>query len=165
MIAGIDYSSRAIDIVLIDDDTRAGSWLRIPLEGDTPLDRARSLRGRLPLRSWWDDHGVYLIGIEDPRGHHAHTAKALGFAGGAVAALLPSGIPIVQTMTAEWKRLTVGRGSATKEQVAAWSRHEMYHAHSLTPVLWPQDAYDAYAIARAVELLNNQAIDQGGNAA
>lgn len=160
-VAGIDYSSQAIDIVLLDDDTDTAEWHRVELTGPTPFDRARSLRGRLPLRSWWEDQGVYLIGIEDPIGHHAHTAKALGFAGGAVATLLPANLTVVQTTAAEWKRLTVGRGSASKADVEQWAQTQLGH-DGLT--VWAQDAYDAYAIARAVRHLNQQAIE-GGRAA
>lgn len=156
-VAGIDYSSRAVDIVLLDDDGRRCHWTNIPLHGDTPLERARSLRGRLPLRSWWEDEGVYLIGIEDPIGHHAHTAKALGQAGGAIAALLPASLTVLQTPTAEWKRLFCGDAKASKDDVReAVSRDGVFGS---SPG-WTQDAYDAYAIAWTARHLNNAAIER-----
>lgn len=161
-VAGIDYSSRAVDIVLLNDDTDHAAWTRVELHGATPIERARSLRGRLPLRSWWEDEGVYLIGIEDPYSRSKGVAKALGMAAGAIVALLPVDLTVIQTPPIEWKRLAIGNGSATKAQVANWARAELGHDGVTT---WAQDAYDAYAIARAVRHLNNHAIAEGGRAA
>lgn len=151
MIAGIDASSRAIDVVLLAEDTDDALHHKFELIGGTPFERARSLRGIFPTRSWWESFGVYLIGYEDPRGHHAHTQKALGIALGAVAALLPRSMPVVPTQTQEWKRLFVGNANASKQDVAARAAEHGFVSDDL-------NATDAYGIAYAVRALNADAI-------
>jgi hypothetical protein len=43
----------------------------------TPFERTRSLRGVFPSRSFWEEHGVYLAGIEDPHSRaNAHREGA-----------------------------------------------------------------------------------------
>lgn len=158
MIAGIDYSSHAVDIALLEDDSIQAKWVRIDLEGGTPFERARSLRNSFPSPSWWEHYGVYLVGIEDPHSRANHTAKALGLVAGAIATRLPPRLTVVQTVPVEWKRLTVGKPSATKDEVARWARTYLDHGGVQK---WPQDAYDAYAIARAVRVLNDGAIAAG----
>jgi len=156
MIAGIDVSSFNIDLVLLHDDTDHATWHRIPLQGATPFDRARSLRLRIPSRSWLEDHGIWLAGIEDPHSRASHTAKALGLATGALVALLPAQLPILSMPPAEWKRSFTGTGSADKHTVRS-------HAISrgFAPIGATADAYDAYGIAWAARAINQQAIQKG----
>lgn len=157
MIAGIDASSRAIDVVLLADDTDDALWFKYELHGATPFERARSLHDCFPTRSWWEDFGVYLIGYEDPRGHYAHTQKALGLALGAVAALLPPEMAVVPTQTQEWKRHATGNPNASKQTVRA----------AVVALYPPAEAWDdlnatdAYAVAWTVRALNNQALERG----
>lgn len=155
MIAGVDISSRAVDIVLLDDDTEQATWHHYALAGATPYERARDSCNVLPSRSWWEDNGVWLVGLEDPRGPHAHTMKALGAAVGAFLALLPRDLTVIPTIAQEWKRLTVGAPGAGKDSVARWARAQLGQTDHET---WNQDGYDAYAIARAVRVLNNSAL-------
>lgn len=155
MIAGCDVSSFAIDLVLLEDDTDDATWHHYPLTGRTPFERVRTLRAVFPSRSWWEDHGVWLLGIEEPYSQSKGVAKALGLATGAVCALLPADLTVIQTPPQEWKRLTVGKASASKGDVYDWSRDQLGHRFEK----WKQDGYDAYAIARAVRLLNNDAAD------
>lgn len=165
-VAGIDYSSRAVDIVLVDEDTGYAETghakhHRIDLHGETPFERARSLRGQLPLTSWWENNGVYLIGIEDPFSRSKGVAKALGLAAGAIAALLPAGLAVIQTAPTEWKKLSLGNAAAPKTEIETWARDRLGHTFER----WPQDGYDAYAIAIAVRNLNNAAIERQKGAA
>jgi hypothetical protein len=152
MIGGIDLSSFAVDVVLLEDDTDAATWHRFDLTGRTPFERARSLRGVFPTRSWWEEQGVWLLGIEDPYSASKGVAKALGMATGAVAALLPRDLTVIQTAPTEWKRLTVGASNASKDQVARWAACFGFEPGDL-------NATDAYAIARAIRLLNQRAVD------
>jgi hypothetical protein len=159
MIAGVDFSSRAIDVVLLEDDSDRAEWHRFELTGGTPFERARSLRGCFPTRSWWDDHGVYLLGIEDPHSRFPHVAKALGISCGAVAALLPRDLCVIATPPKEWKRVFCGNANANKDAVVnAVPLDSLWSGCSIPTLDIPQDAFDAYGIAYAVRKLNNDAI-------
>lgn len=153
-VAGIDVSSFHVDVVLLDDDSDDARWSRIGLVGLNPFERARSMRLRFPPRSFWEDAGVYLIGIEDPHSRANHTAKALGLATGAVAVMLPSQLTIVQTAPAEWKRIFTGRAGASKDEIREAAEKRGFRAPE-------QDAHDAYGIAWAVRALNTAAIRRG----
>ena len=159
-IAGIDFSSRAVHIVLLDDDTDDAMLHVFELHGATPFERARSLRRSFPTRGFWEDNGVYLVGIEDPHSRANHTAKALGLAAGAIAGLLPNGLPVVQTVPAEWHRIFTGTAGASKETVGLHAR-AIWPDH---PAEGDDNAWDAYGIAYAVRTLNNQAIQKAGAA-
>lgn len=159
-VAGIDFSSRAVHIVLLEDDSDEASARVFELAGATPFERARSLRRIFPTRGFWEDNGVYLVGIEDPHSRANHTAKALGLAAGAIAALLPNAMTVIQTPPSEWHRIFTGNASASKEIVEQ-------HAHAI----WPDppagaddNTWDAYGIAYAVRTLNNQAIQEASAA-
>lgn len=152
-VAGIDVSSFAIDIVLLDDDTDAARWYRINSDRATPFERARRIAALFPRTSWWDDRGVYLVGIEDPYSASKGVAKALGIATGTVAARLPARLTVIQTAPTEWKRLYTGKANASKDDVRLLGCEVAGRAD------WPQDAYDALGIACAVRELNNNAIE------
>ncbi len=158
-ICGIDFSSRAIHLVLLDDDIDQAEAHVLELHGATPFERARSLRTSFPTRSWWDDHGVWLVGIEDPHSRANHTAKALGLAAGAIAALLPSPLTVIQTPPTEWKRIFTGDARASKEAVAVHAC-EVWDGAGGTD----DNTTDAYGIAWAVRRLNNQAIQEARTA-
>lgn len=151
-VIGCDLSSFAVDLVVLQDDSRSGTWHRFMLEGSTPFERARSLRGVFPTRSWFEEQGCWLFGIEDPYSASKGVAKALGLATGAVAALLPRELTVIQTPPSEWKRLTTGAANASKADVARWAACNGFVPGDL-------NATDAYAIARAVRLLNNDAAE------
>lgn len=153
-VAGIDLSSFAVDVVLLDEDTDAAEWHRFELAGGTPFDRTRSLRACFPSRSFWEDAGVYLLGIEDPHSRANHTAKALGLVTGGVAALLPRDLVVLQVPTAEWKREFTGSGSSDKEAVAV-------KAALLGFIELNLNATDAYGIAWATRAINQRAIEKG----
>lgn len=65
-VAGIDLSSRAIHIVLLDFDTNHATDHDFHAKGDTPFERARDMRRVFPRHSWWEDHGVALVGLSSP---------------------------------------------------------------------------------------------------
>lgn len=159
-VAGIDFSSRAVHLVFLDDDTNNADALIIALEGGTPFERARSLRTMFPTRHALEELGVWLVGIEDPHSRANHTAKALGLAAGAISVLLPADLTVIQTKPTEWKRLFTGDPMASKEVVSL-------HARAVWPSC-PNDAddnlTDAYGIAYAVRHLNEQALLKAGAA-
>lgn len=155
-VAGIDFSSRAVHVVLLEDDTDQAALRVFELAGATPFERARSLRRIFPTRGFWEDNGVYLVGIEDPHSRANHTAKALGLAAGAIAALLPNALTVIQTAPSEWHRIFTGQATATKGLVEQHAR-ELW---SDAPAGADDNTWDAYGIAYAVRTLNEQAIQK-----
>lgn len=148
-VLGIDVSSEAVDLVLLDADSNRATTLHIALGNGKKhplLTRTRRVMERFPGPGWLEDAGVYLVAIEDPMSRFPHTAKALGLVTGAVLALIPRRYTVVSMQPNEWKRLTVGQPGASKERIAEWARSELNHDEEV----WPQDGYDAYCIARAV---------------
>ena len=147
-VAGIDLSTHAIDIVLLDETTDAATWHRVELAGHDAFERARSVRaamfrGFVPSR--WDD--VLAIGIEQPRGRNA--LVALGRVQGAVLACIPRDKLVQPWNPSEWRKTVGLPGNATKFQVAEWAldRWEDY------PFGVPFDGTDAYCIALATRNL------------
>lgn len=162
-VAGIDASSRAIDIVLLDEDTNQGKHHRFELDGDTAINRARSVNWHLPTGSFWDD--VYLVGIEESYSVTFRAAVAQALVRGAVAARLPATIGFIPIPPNEWQRLFLGLEPDEKLPRDRKQRKKLIRRRAVelgfgdAPDL-PQDAYDAYGIAHAVRTLNRQAIER-----
>jgi hypothetical protein len=163
MIAGIDYSTRAVDVVLLDEDSDAATWHRFPLEGADAFDRVRSVREsmRVPypgLTDKWDS--VIAFGIEEPRGYNA---GALYRIQGAILSCLPTRTLVHPIGPSEWRKTVGLPGNASKGHVklqvdAIRLRDAAYIDHrgvQMVPELdnWPQDACDAYCIALATRIL------------
>lgn len=153
-VLGIDYSTKAIDLVMLDDDSDAARHHRIDLRGRPadPLHAARRVRERFPRRSWFEEHGVWLAAIERPYGHPA-TLTALMRIQGAICAMLPPELELVEMHAAVWLAAIASDGlehvpkiprkSLERKHLArdAANRHGFY-----SPLL---DATDAYGIAWA----------------
>lgn len=144
-VAGIDYNTRAVDVVLIDEDTGTASWHRFPLAGiGDAFDRARSVREAMPPRSWWETHGVIAAGIEDPRGYAAgHQYRVQG----GILQCLPRDLLVQPWIPSAWRKAVGLPGNAPKVVVATHVFSVVVGVH--VPAMWPQDACDAYCIARA----------------
>jgi len=158
-VAGIDFSTLAIDVVLLEDEGWHAEWHRFPIKGkDGSLQACRRLRAVWPGSSWWEDHGVWLAGIEEPYSRFGASLIALGRIQGAVMALLPRSITVVQTGQQEWLRAHTGlqklpKGTAERKAVAIARGRELgFEASEI-------DAYDAYGIACAVRDLNEQGVN------
>lgn len=118
LIAGIDFSTRAVDVVLLDEDTNHAGWLRFQLpltEVEDAFDRTRRLRDVMPSRAWWRDEGIIAIGIEQPRGRHGVTP--LFRVQGAILACLPRDLLVQPWNPASWRKAVGLPGNATKDQV------------------------------------------------
>jgi hypothetical protein len=147
-VAGLDYSTHAIDCVLVDEDTgEYVAWHRWPLEakGDA-FDRARWIRHTMPARSWWDDRGVVACGIEDPRGMKPGPLFRIQ---GAILSCLPTWLLVHPLVPSEWRKLVGLPGNATKLEVVFHARD---HSEMMTDA-WTQDTCDAYCIATATRTL------------
>lgn len=178
MILGIDYDTRAVHLCLLDDDTNAARYVQAPIATDPRPDKndafeaARNVRKAVSDAIWvgQDDAidgwaSIWLVGIEDAF-HNSHRTKvAQSRIQGAILASIPRWICVVPVPAYEWKIEVLGKGhgNASKETVAAWATAELGEAND-SVVFGPQDALDAYCIARAVRTLNDQAIPQRGAA-
>lgn len=156
-LAGIDYSTHAIDVVLLDeDDPHEAAWHRFGLSGQDAFERARNVRRSFTLcfLREWDD--VLAVGIEEPRGHNA---GALYRVQGAILARLPHDILVQPWVPSEWRKAVGLPGNASKEAVVSWAVEQPGTKHWQAPV--PPDAFDAYCIA----LATLRAIERGEEAA
>lgn len=144
MIAGIDLSTRFVDVVKLDEDTDAATWHRFPLTGNDAFDRARSVGLAVPGRamSFWDD--VVAVGIEDPRGYGAGFIYRVQ---GAVLACIPAQRLVHPWLPSQWRKAVGMPGNASKVDVHYFVTGATDHDALIQE--WPQDACDAYCIALA----------------
>lgn len=152
-VAGIDYSTRSVDIVLLEEDTDAATWHRYELDGQDAFERARSVRGSVPGRTsgFWDD--VLAVGIEDPRGYGAGSLYRVQ---GAILSCFPALLLVQPLIPSQWRKQVGLPGNAPKMHVAAKTaimRGLSARAGTLFPEPWPQDACDAYCVALATRTL------------
>jgi hypothetical protein len=152
-IAGIDYSTKAVDLVTIPhEDAGAPEWHTFPLQGDDAFDRARDVALEMPGRasSFWDD--ILAIGIEHPGGKHG-TGHMLRIQG-AILSCLPAWVLVEPLPPAKWRTLVGLPGNASKLNVTL---HSLVQGSpwpsSVKADLWPQDAHDAHLIAHATRTL------------
>lgn len=98
-VVAIDLSSRALDLVKLDETSSRAEWVHVELAGKDAWERTLGIRNALAEygehfrifrdESWWDD--VYLVAIEAPYGRgQAGTQAVLNRVVGAVAASLPA---------------------------------------------------------------------------
>lgn len=148
-VAGIDFSTHAIDVVLIDEnDEQAPRWFRYEIRhnGDTAFDRTRAVAGWIH-KGIWDD--VLAVGIEDPRGQNA---GALYRVQGAILMRLPSDVLVQPWIPSQWRKAVGLPGNCSKDAVQDFAS---LHAGAFTSPQKlfdkspPQDMYDAYCIALA----------------
>jgi hypothetical protein len=146
MIAGIDYSTRAVDVVLLDEESDAATWHRFELQGDNAFDRARSVRRAMWGWNGWDD--CLAVGIEDPRGYNAGSLYRVQ---GAILSRIPILTLVHPLVPSHWRKTVGLPGNASKADVAEWATWK--GGLGAKAVFWPQDACDAYAIAVATRTL------------
>lgn len=163
MIAGIDYDTRYVHIVLIPDEGWQPEYHRVHLAstGDYGVSSARSIRLTFPGRTWWEERRVWLAGLELTYSHDARTAGALGRIQGAILATLPADIPVIPTPPNEWLRVFTGRAKlparkAERKQLAREQTEALAGENTVSG--WHQDGYDAYGIACAVRAMNEDGI-------
>lgn len=153
-VAGIDYSTHAVDVVVVPVDGDAPpKWTRHVLMGLNAFDRSRyvDLRGKR-----WDD--ILAVGIEDPRGFNA---GALYRVQGAILAQLPGDKLVHPLIPSQWRKLVGLPGNASKNMVAGHSEDVRLTPPNILRDHWPQDAHDAHCIALATRtLLEREQRDQ-----
>lgn len=144
-VAGIDVSTHAIDLVLLDMDSDKETWHRYELRGADLIDRIRSIR-EVAWGGTFDE--TVALGIERPSGQHKGAMAAVSMAFGAVLVRLPAWLLVQPWQPAEWRKACGLSGRATKEDVAGWALARWGEGKpSAIDVTF--DACDAYCIAYA----------------
>ena len=140
-VLGIDLSSKAIDLVLLDENADRASWTRITLEGATAFERARDVAEKMPQPAWYDTHGVFLCAIERP--FVSHGQDVIRLVQGCVLAEIPRELHVWEVAVSEWKR-HLDIAIRDKPGAAAFGIEMQYDSD---PLDWPQDALDALGCA------------------
>lgn len=166
--AGIDYSTHAIDVCLIDEDTGYVTFQNLPLEGADAFARTRCVRHQwhnsiLPDR--FED--VVSVGIEEPAGQQRGVMARVQ---GAVLACMDPQLLVVPFGPTAWRKQVGLSGSATKTAVRWWAIDKLLSIPPETQrseyrratAELSQDAFDAYAIALAVSKRVERAPTIGG---
>lgn len=107
MIAGIDFSTVAIDVVLLDEDTNHATHHRRRLDTGPgkAFDRIRRIRDAMPARGAWLDSGVVAVGIEEPFNRATMGGQVpLLMAIGAIVATLPLALPVGLLRADDWRK-------------------------------------------------------------
>lgn len=152
-VAGIDFSSFAIDVVLLDEDTDDAEHHRIvlPKKADA-LTRARAVRDLMPPRTRWHDQAV-AIGIEKPFSRNGRGGDTMAIVLGAIIASLPADLPLHLIRADDWRRaceLKIRQPRADHKRAAIDFAGDRWADH---PMPLTSDCADAYCIAHATRIL------------
>lgn len=152
---GIDLSSRAVDLVLVDENEDRASWQQIELEGATAFDRLCAVNALMPQPGWYVSHGVYMVAVEMPESRFVKSLRALLPIFGAVVAALPDDLPVWSLAPADWKRpMGLGNAKPTPDNFPTFDVAD-----------WSQDSLDALAVAKFARDTNAKAISDALSAA
>ena len=157
--AGIDLSTRALDIVLLDEDSNRASWTRVELEGGDAWTRTLSIGALMPPPSFWEQ--TVIASIEAPYGRgQAGAQAALNRVVGAVAASLPSKLRVPErcwiVRPDEWKH---GLGLKHNQKPTFLDIERLSHGTGpVLPDVDDQNARDAYCLAMFARDTNAAAV-------
>jgi len=147
-VAGIDFDSNGIDLVLLEEDSNHALHHRWPLIGFDAFDRTQKVPDlRQPL---WDStawRNVIALGIEDPRGASRTVDAPIYRTQGAIIACLPRGLLIYPWKPQAWRK-QLGVSHIGKPPIAEFASHHWLDA----PEKPTQDAWDAFCIAYATRM-------------
>ncbi len=148
-VAGIDFDSHGIDLVLLEEDSNHALHERWPLIGFDAFDRAMKVPD---LRQFvWDStawRNVIALGIEDPRGPSRTADAPIYRTQGAILACLPRDLLVQPWKPQAWRK-QLGIAHIGKPPIAEFaSRHWLNPPQNAR-----QDAYDAFCIAYATRMV------------
>ena len=148
-VLGIDYSTKAVDLVFLDENEDSARWHSIPLERG--FDGIRKIRHAYAWQRELED--VYLVVLEDPMSAGRTAAKQLGRVSGAIGTCLPVETVCWLLRPDEWRMACGLPGNGSKAQVASWA------ASRFDCEMWSQDALDALAMAWAGREMIRRAVE------
>ena len=155
-VAGIDYSTYRIDIVLVSSNPYdlEGDCVVQPLAYQLPLvakgdafERTRRVGAKLPGRTspFWDE--IEAVGIEEPTGY---TTGYQSRVQGAILSMIPADMLVQPWRPTEWKKRVGLPGNASKDEIV---EHASVALRALgrewTVETNGQDCFDAFEIAIA----------------
>jgi hypothetical protein len=148
--AGIDLSTKAIDVVMLEEDTDRAQHhrRRLDVKPGKALERIRRIRGALPARTAWHDSGVLLIAIEEPYSRASMSGQVpILMAIGAILACLPEDLPVDLLRADDWRRACElpTRGPRDQLKTAAIKFTERHWSNQ--PTYIDDNAADAYCLA------------------
>lgn len=153
LIAGIDFSSFAVDIVLLDENTNLARHytrrLDLGHKGDA-TQRSRRIPDVMPPRSWWRDNTI-AVGLEVPFSRQGSDAMAIAF--GAILACLPATRELLILRADDWRRscgLPIRAGRDIHKANAKTFARKHWADH---PPVFDDNAADALCIAWATRAL------------
>jgi hypothetical protein len=166
-VVGVDLSSKALDLVKLDESSNRAEWVRVELAGKTAWERTLNVREKLRDYShlgWWDD--VYLVAIEAPYGRgQAGTQAVLNRVVGAVAASLPARLRTPERCWVvrpdEWKQGLGLKAKPTAEDMRRLTEGKERLWTSLPDVYdeaGRQNGRDAYCLAMWARDTNARAV-------
>lgn len=153
---GIDISSHAIDLVLLNENDNTSAWTRLELDGGNSFDRTRDVPNVMPGTSWYEKHGVYLVAVERPFGASRKGQDIVRLIEGAVVACIPRHLALWEVTPSEWKQALGVSGNAKKEEAAL----RVIELADMIDLTWPQDAYDAWAAAHWARETNRALLER-----
>lgn len=149
MIMGLDFSSRAVHICALPEDSNHAELhvVRLDAERGDFLTRARRLRDRMPARTAWKDAGATLIAVERPYSHQPGILAPMMTIFGGLLQLLPVDVPLLELSPPEWRRecLLPQRGDDRKPAAIRFAREQWTDA----PDAIDDNAADAFCVAYA----------------
>ena len=154
-VLGIDLSTKAVELVLLDENENQAAWDHLELRGTDALERLRDLPRRMPrwASRWYEDAGVYLVAIEAPYGRgQGGTEAKLNHVLGAVVACVPPTVPIWLVAPHEYRAHLNLPGNAAKALVRQAVLELGAHQE------WAQDACDALAVAHYARDTNRRGL-------
>jgi hypothetical protein len=161
VIAGIDFNTKSVDVVLLSEHDNHADWIHRDFHGQDAFDRARAVRDAMPSRGWWEDAGVLALFIEEPRGKGKVDASTLFRVQGAILATLPPALAVGPLMPHQWKPKCGLKGNAKKWEIDSFA----HKAWINRPPDANQDSHDAFAIAYAGRQLYEVSAIQIGSSA
>lgn len=106
MIVGLDFSTRAIHLCELPEDSNEARLhvVRLDTERGNYVDRARRLRDRMPARSAYTDNGITLVAIEKPFSRQPNGLIPMMLVYGGILQLLPADVPLLELSAPEWRK-------------------------------------------------------------
>jgi hypothetical protein len=161
MVLGVDLSTKAIDLVALDEDNPAMCEHRRVELPDPWWNTARWMRSLLRVASiptWLEERNVYLVGVERPYGPSRQAIASLHTVMGALIASLPPQVTAFEVSPADMRRELGLPGNCPKEQMRREVTRRMPH------LTWTDDAYDAWAAGYAALWINERGTPMEGAA-
>jgi len=145
----LDLSSKAIDLVLLDENADLAEWTRIELQGPTAFERARDVSEKMPQPGWYEANEVYLVAIERP--FVSHGQDVIRLVQGVVLAEIPRDLEVWEVTPSQWKKAL---GIPIREKPTA----DSFPGVVLPGLPWAVDGYDALGVAAYARDTNAEAV-------